>query len=118
MIISRDVIFREDVMYMKSQKDSAEVLIVTTTESDKKWVLDSGCSFHMSPNKDWFETFNEVLEEQVLLGNNKCSEIKGIWTVRIKMFDGVERVLQQVRYIPTLKRNLISLGTLDSKGYE
>ena len=33
------------------------------------------------------------------------------------MFDGVERVLHQVRYIPTLKRNLISLGILDDKGY-
>ena len=33
------------------------------------------------------------------------------------MFDGIERVLQQVRYIPGLKRNLVSLGTLDARGY-
>ena len=42
----------------------------------------------------------------------------GISTVRIKMHDGVKRELQQVRYIPALKRNLILLGILDSKGYE
>ena len=30
------------------------------------------------------------------------------------MFDGV---MQQVRYIPGLKRNLVSLGTLDARGY-
>ena len=37
--------------------------------------------------------------------------------MRLRLHDGAERVLQQVRYIPGLKRNLISLGTLDAKGY-
>ncbi|KAG8496506.1 hypothetical protein CXB51_009106 [Gossypium anomalum] len=33
------------------------------------------------------------------------------------MFDGVVRTLSDVRYVPELKRNLILLSTLDSKGY-
>lgn len=33
------------------------------------------------------------------------------------MYDGMEWILNNVRYIPELKRNLISLGTLDSNGY-
>ena len=33
------------------------------------------------------------------------------------MHDEIERVPQQVRYIPILKRNIVSLGTLDVKGY-
>ncbi|PON84723.1 hypothetical protein TorRG33x02_194270, partial [Trema orientale] len=41
----------------------------------------------------------------------------GIGSIRVKMHDGFERLLQDVRYIPELKRNLISLGTLDAKGY-
>ncbi|RVW64482.1 Retrovirus-related Pol polyprotein from transposon TNT 1-94 [Vitis vinifera] len=36
---------------------------------------------------------------------------------RIKHYDGIERVLEDVRYIPKLKRNLISLGMLDKSGY-
>lgn len=32
------------------------------------------------------------------------------------MFDGVSKDLEQVRYIPDLKRNLISLGMLDQLG--
>ncbi|KAK2974751.1 hypothetical protein RJ640_010011 [Escallonia rubra] len=35
-------------------------------------------------------------------------------TIKIKMFDGIVRTLGDVRYIPDLKKNLISLGTLDS----
>ncbi|KAK2998642.1 hypothetical protein RJ639_023717 [Escallonia herrerae] len=38
----------------------------------------------------------------------------GISTIKIKMFDGIVRTLGDVRYIPDLKKNLISLGTLDS----
>jgi hypothetical protein len=33
------------------------------------------------------------------------------------MFDNVVRTLREVRHVPEIKKNLISLGTLDSKGY-
>ena len=71
----------------------------------------------MTPNKAWFETFKTVNGGQVILGNNKACDVQGIGTVRLKLHDGVERMLQQVRCIPGLKRNLISLGTLDTNGY-
>lgn len=32
------------------------------------------------------------------------------------MHDGVERILKEVRFVPEVKRNLISLGTLESCG--
>ncbi|XP_073126397.1 uncharacterized protein [Henckelia pumila] len=53
----------------------------------------------------------------VLLGNNQSSRIKGSGNIRIRIHDGIERVLTKVRYVPELKRNLISLGTLDFQGY-
>ena len=34
------------------------------------------------------------------------------------MFDGIVRELTNVRYVPELKSNLISLGVLDSYGYK
>ena len=34
------------------------------------------------------------------------------------MFDGVVRTLGDIRHVPDLKRNLISLSTLDTKGYK
>ena len=106
-----------DAVVVEEGYESSEVLVVSTIESDRNWILDSGCSFYMTPHRDWFEMFQSVNNGQVLLGNNKSCEIQGIGTVRIKMFDGIERVLQQVRYIPGLKRNLVSLGTLDVRGY-
>ncbi|GAV89439.1 LOW QUALITY PROTEIN: hypothetical protein CFOL_v3_32853, partial [Cephalotus follicularis] len=55
-------------------------------------IFDSGCSFHMTPNKDWFTTYG-VKGGKVLLGDNNALEVVG-W----------------------MKKNLISLGVLDSHG--
>ena len=45
-----------------------------------------------------------------------CSMV-GIGTVAINMFDGMTITLKEVRHVPNLKRNIISLGTLDESGY-
>ena len=50
--------------------------------------------------------------------NDAPCKIVGIGTFRIKMFDGIVRALEDVKHAPNLKRNLISLSTLDSKGYK
>lgn len=45
-------------------------------------------------------------------------KIAGIRTIRIKVFDGAVRTISDVRYVPDLKRNFISLSTLYSKVYK
>ncbi|KAL5554210.1 hypothetical protein UlMin_041611 [Ulmus minor] len=49
--------------------------------------------------------------------NNDSCRIVGIGTMRLKMFDGQIKTLSKVRHIPDLKRNLISLSTLDEARY-
>jgi len=48
-------------------------------------------------------------------GTQSCAV--GVNTVWICMFDGEVYTIKAVRYVPGLERNLISLGTLDAKGY-
>ena len=45
-------------------------------------------------------------------------KVKGIGTIQIRMYDGLVRIFTKVRYIPFMKINLISLGTLERDGYE
>lgn len=52
------------------------------------------------------------------MGNNASCKVIGVGTIRIKMFDGVVRALGDLRHVPNLKRDLISLSTLDAKGYK
>ena len=72
----------------------------------------------MTPNQDWSFTYEPMHKGVVLMGNNGSCKVAGIGTVRIRMFDGVVRTLDDVRHVPDLKRNLISLSTLDAKGYK
>ena len=47
------------------------------------------------------------------MGNDASCKVAGIGNIKIKMFDGVVRTVCDVRHVPDLRKNLISLGTLD-----
>ncbi|KAF3634744.1 hypothetical protein FXO38_24999 [Capsicum annuum] len=68
----------------------------------------------MCSNKDLFSTYDPVEGGVVLVGNNIACKIIEKGTIRIKMHDGIIRTLRNVRYVHELKKNLISLGTLES----
>ena len=117
----------------KKPLESASVAEVTSDDSEvgadllsvsssnnvllESWVLDSACSYHMTPKKDWFDTYKPYNGGMVQMGNDATCPVIGIGTVKIKMFDGVVRVLSNVRHVPDLRKNLISLGVLDDLGY-
>lgn len=48
--------------------------------------------------------------------NNNICNVVGIGSVSLKMRDVSIKLLQNVRHVPNLKRNLISLGMLDAIG--
>ena len=50
------------------------------------------------------------------MGDDHPCNVEGMRTVRIKMDDWIVRELKEVRYVPQLKRNLISVGTLEALG--
>jgi hypothetical protein len=89
----------------------------TSAHSVDSWILDSACSFHVTPNRDWFNTYRSVNSGIVTMSNGTHCKITGIGNIRIKMFDGVVRTLCDVRHVPEVEKFLISLGTLDSNGY-
>ena len=53
----------------------------------------------------------------MLMGNDHVCPIGGIGSVRIRMHDGVVKELKEVRFVPQLTKNIISLGTLEAAGY-
>ena len=70
----------------------------------------------MCPHKDRFK-FEEVDGGVVYMGNGDVSYIIQIGSIRLKNHDRSMRVLTDVRYVPKLKKNLISLGDLKSKDF-
>lgn len=51
-----------------------------------------------------------------MMGNYVQCKFYGKGTIQINTYNGVVRTLSNVRYIPDLKRNLISLDTLEENG--
>src|ERR1044072_8002533 len=79
--------------------------------------MDSGCTWHMTPNKDLFEELCDQDSGSILLGNNKACKIADVGFVRFKLHDDSIRLLTEVRYVPDLKRNLISLSECEKNEY-
>ncbi|KAE8692759.1 hypothetical protein F3Y22_tig00110831pilonHSYRG00699 [Hibiscus syriacus] len=78
----------------------------------------SACSHHMTPNREWFFDFKELKGGIVYTSNNSPLDTLGIGSIRLRNHDGSIRTLTSVHYVPDLMRNLISVGTLESKGLE
>ncbi|GAB2289527.1 hypothetical protein Dimus_038052 [Dionaea muscipula] len=70
----------------------------------------------MCPNREWFVDFTVVHDSSVSVGNNNKCMIYGIGNIPLKLNDGSTVLLTKVRFIPELKRNLISLSMLDDAG--
>ncbi|GJV37387.1 retrotransposon protein, putative, ty1-copia subclass [Tanacetum coccineum] len=81
----------EQPSFSGSTYDDYEVMMVISAQSLLYWIMDLGCSYHMTP--------------------------RGIGKVRVQLKDGSIFMLHNVKYIPKLKRNLISLGILEKEGY-
>ena len=115
----------------KDKKDSnANVAHSTDEDSDfaltgssfvchsNEWIMDSACTFHMCLKKEWFYNLDESVCGSVLMGNDEACEIFAMGKIKLKLHDGTVRNLTEVRYIPDLKKNLIYVGFLESKGFK
>ena len=85
---------------------------------DSEWVFDTSTTYHVCPYKDWFSNFEKLDGCFAVMGDDHLCKVEGIGTIRVKMFDGMVWELKKVRYVPQLKRNLISVGALEALGHE
>ena len=92
------------------------------THSDKesvsqdRWVLDSAASIHVCRDKAMFDTIQQEGEfGNINMGHNL--KVEGMGSVRLRFHDGVVRTIQNVRFVPSARTNLISLGELTKHGH-
>ncbi|KAG7533290.1 Zinc finger CCHC-type [Arabidopsis thaliana x Arabidopsis arenosa] len=98
------------------EKEQPMILTASLQNTRDEWVLDSGCTFHITPDKDALFNLKEIDGGKVLMGNNTYSEVKEIGKLKIQNPDGSIVTLTEVRYMPTIGRNLISYGQLEKNG--
>ena len=60
----------------------------------------------MTPRRELFETFSNKEGVSVRMENHTLAQVKGVGTVKIKNEDGTTVLLQNVRYVPDVRRFL------------
>ncbi|WVZ16676.1 hypothetical protein V8G54_009658 [Vigna mungo] len=93
-----------------------DALICSLENKEESWLLDSEASFHATLQKEFFENYVSRNLGKVYLGNEQSCEIAGKGVMKIKL-NGSVWELKNVRHIPDLTKNLISIGQLANDGY-
>ena len=60
----------------------------------------------------------ELFTLHIHTANNNPLTTYIVDSIRLRNHDGLRRTLTDVRYVPDLKKNLISVGALESKGFK
>ena len=77
-------------------------------ESSESWLIDSGCTNHMTYDKKFFEELRDTEVKRVRIGNGEHLEVKGKGTVAITSYKGI-KFIPYVLFVPKINQNLLSL---------
>lgn len=58
-----------------SSTDANVALTITTILLGDDWVIDFGCSYHVTDHKHWFTTYQYMEGSKVLMGNDSPYEV-------------------------------------------
>ena len=100
--------------------EEAENLFVATclkaTSSGLGWLVDSGCSHHMSFQKDGFMELDRNYKTKVKIGDGRFMKVEGKGDVCLNTKEGT-KIIKDVLYVPSLCENLLSVAQLVERGF-
>ncbi|XP_074352399.1 uncharacterized protein LOC141691567 [Apium graveolens] len=83
------------------------------------WWIDSGATSHVCKDLRWFEDFQPIEDGSMLkMGNVATEPIKGLGNVKLVFTSGKYVLLNNVLYIPGIRKNLLSGVVLNNCGYK
>ena len=86
--------------------EDGETTLVTCVNKNEKWIIDSGCSHHMTEDKSKFITFTQYDSNSVRFGNDAPCLIKA--KCSIKLTDKIS--CDNAYYVEGLNYNLLSVS--------
>lgn len=99
-----------------SSEDGISSYVNTVSESNgTKWVLDSGAGSHLT-NEESILSDTRVINTNIYLANNKRLNCTKVGNVNMKTQCGTAIKFENVKYVPELKCNLLSVARLTDKG--
>ena len=88
-----------------------------SSNSSECWLVDSGCTNHMTYDQELFRELDRSEVSKVKIGNGEHITVKGKGTVAIESCTGT-KLITDVLFVPDIDQNLLSVGQLLEKGFK
>ena len=84
------------------------------------WWIDSGATIHVANSLQGFHTRRTLQrgERHIKVTNGVQAEVEAIVDLSLELDDGFRLQLSDILYVPSLRRNLISVSRLDDDGFD
>ncbi|KAL0375810.1 UNVERIFIED_CONTAM: putative disease resistance protein [Sesamum calycinum] len=103
---------------IKYGRDNVQLeTVISGLKNKKEWIIDSGCTFHMTPFKDILSNYKTEKLGCASMANEKLCAVHG-GDVCMIFENGFKLTLKNVRHVPDLAQNLISCSALEEEGLE
>ncbi|XP_019236943.1 PREDICTED: uncharacterized protein LOC109217174 [Nicotiana attenuata] len=101
----------------EEEEDHLFVATILSTKKSDFWLIDSGCTNHMTYDRNFFKEFTSIGNKKVKIGNGDYILAKGKGTVAIPINSGTKKI-SDVFYVPDIDQNLLSVGQIMKKGFK
>src|ERR1051325_8634738 len=109
----------EEANIAKRDSDDEPVLLMASDSDCKRsedwWYMYTGCSNHLTGNKQWLIDFDSRRRTKIKCVDDKYLNAEGMGNVRFKVKNGKNILIKDVWYIPGIRSNMISVGQLIEK---
>ncbi|UYV62003.1 hypothetical protein LAZ67_1007460 [Cordylochernes scorpioides] len=102
----------------KVNKSDYFLAALNLTSNEDSWLLDSGAINHVCRNKDWFVNLREVSSDPIMTASG-TTEAKGYGHIFLQTSihnESIEIKLNNVLYVPNVRRNLLSVSKIEENG--
>lgn len=110
----------EEEVHVADQDEEDQMFVATcfsTKVSSESWLIDSGCTNHMTFDKTLFKELKATAMTKVRIGNGGYIAAKGKGTIAMTTSSGT-KTISDVLYVPDIDQNLLSVGQLIEKGFK
>lgn len=101
------------------EEDFCFIACMSSIVVSDMWFIDSGASCHMTRHTVWFTRLHEGgINLLIELRDDRRYKVQGVRIVSFHRESGKPLSFNDVLYVPRFTKNLISVSTLEDKGYE
>ena len=103
-----------------SESSSSQMRELLSVGMEESWLLDGGASSHITYRREWFADYRTNRDgSTITFGDDGMCEVFGVGTVFTERFvEGKwhSLKLENVLYVPGMKKNLVSVGACTARG--